>query len=226
VFLAWCEDFGGIDRSVGVISHSRDVQASYFPMLHDGQPGWEWWVVEGSVNPDEIISDVGQHIRNHVAKFADLLPKFAQHTNFDTQCFRWEIYNRPSLQKWCTGRVACIGDAVHPVSPYAAYGMGMAIEDGYFLARAMGGKDLTSQSDIESGSTRFEAERVYYVNQHVEFARRLGDQFHKAPTPVAWLRDKVFDNTKVLEKLIRKDYLRDSEVMSLHLKELHVDSSS
>ena len=38
----------------------------------------------------------------------------------------------------------------------------------------------------------------------------------------ASLRDKVFDNTGVLQKLIEKDYLRDSETMSLHLTELHV----
>jgi hypothetical protein len=59
------------------------------------------------------------------------------------------------------------------------------------------------------------------VNHHVEFARELGDRFHKAPGFVARLRDFVFDNTGVLEKLIRKDYLRDAELMSLQLSELH-----
>lgn len=221
VFLAWCEDFGGIDRSVGVIHHSRDVQGSYFPMLHDGKPGWEWWFVERSDDPKEEIPDIGAHMRKHAANFADPMPRFVEHTDFSTQCFRWEIYNRPSLQHWCKGRVACIGDAVHPVSPYAAYGMGMAIEDGYFLARAYKGQDLNDQSILDAGAAKFEQERVAYVNHHVEFARELGDRFHKAPAPVAWLRDMVFDNTKVLSNLIRKDYLKDAEVMSLHLKELH-----
>ena len=222
VFLAWCEDFGGIDRSTGVIHHSRDVQGSYFPMLHDGKPGWEWWFVERSGDPDEAIPDIGAHMRAHAANFADPMPRFVAHTDFETQCFRWEIFNRPSLPQWCKGRVACVGDAVHPVSPYAAYGMGMAIEDGYFLARALGGKDLTDLSDIKAACATYEAERVAYVTHHVEFARKLGDQFHKAPKPVAWLRDLVFDNTGTLGKLIRKDYLKDSETMSLHLKELHV----
>jgi 2-polyprenyl-6-methoxyphenol hydroxylase-like FAD-dependent oxidoreductase len=221
-FLAWCEDFGGIDRDFGVIHHSRNVQGSYFPMLHDGKPGWEWWVVERSDNPDTPIPDIGAHLTNHVANFADPMPRFVEHTDFDKQCFRWEIYNRPSLKNWCKGRVACVGDAVHPVSPYAAYGMGMAIEDGYVLARAMQGKDLANMSTIEAGCTRYEGERVDYVTHHVEFARKLGDQFHKAPAPVAWLRDTVFDNTKVLDKLLRKDYLADSEKMPLLLKELHV----
>ncbi|CUH82176.1 hypothetical protein [Tropicibacter naphthalenivorans] len=60
------------------------------------------------------------------------------------------------------------------------------------------------------------------MTHHVEFARKLGNQFHHAPKPIAWLRDTVFDNTKTLEKLVSKDYLKDAEVMSLNLKELHV----
>jgi 2-polyprenyl-6-methoxyphenol hydroxylase-like FAD-dependent oxidoreductase len=220
VILAWCEDFGGIDRSVGVIHHSRNVQASYFPMLHDGKPGWEWWIVEKS-DGTETITDLEAHMKRHVANFADPMPQFAAHTDFNSQAFVWEIRNRPSLQKWSKGRIACVGDAVHPVSPYAAYGMGMAIEDGYFLARALGGKDLTDVTQIETACEKYEGERIAYVNHHVEFARELGDRFHKAPGFVARLRDFVFDNTGVLEKLIRKDYLRDAELMSLQLSELH-----
>jgi 2-polyprenyl-6-methoxyphenol hydroxylase-like FAD-dependent oxidoreductase len=33
--------------------------------------------------------------------------------------------------------VTLLGDAAHPTSPYAAYGAGMSIEDGYFLAREL-----------------------------------------------------------------------------------------
>lgn len=44
--------------------------------------------------------------------------QFPKEPNFDEQVFAWDIYNRPSLQKWSKGRVVCLGDAVHPVSPY------------------------------------------------------------------------------------------------------------
>lgn len=100
--------------------------------------------------------------------------------------------------------------------------MGMAVEGGYFLGRALAGKNLRDLAQITASCAVFERERVDYVNHHVEFARKLGDQFHKAPAPIAWLRDTVFDNTKLLQKLIEKDCLRDSETMSLHLTELHV----
>ena len=35
---------------------------------------------------------------------------------------------------------------------------------------------------------------------------------------------KLFDNTRILEKLLRKDYLADQEKMTLQLKELHVSN--
>ncbi|MEC7762071.1 MAG: NAD(P)/FAD-dependent oxidoreductase [Pseudomonadota bacterium] len=222
VWLAWCEDWGGLDRSVGALSHARDTQASFFPMLHDGKPGWEWWVVEKSSENAPEIKDVEGHMRGILRNFADPLPQFPDHTDFSRQIFRWEIYNRPSLDHWCTGRVACLGDAVHPVSPYAAYGMGMAIEDGYFLGRALKGQDLT-RSTLDAAFAKYESERVAYVNHQVEFARKLGSQFHQAPLPVALIRDTVFNNTGVLEKLISKDALADAEKMSLDLKELHVN---
>lgn len=222
VWLAWCEDIPGIDRDHGYIHHSRDVQASYFPMKHDGQPGFEWWVVERSDPGVPQPTDVEAHLRRQLAAFPPVMQQFLDRTDFAKQVFPWEIYNRPSLQHWCTGRVACVGDAVHPVSPYAAYGMGMAIEDGYFLARSFGGGDLSDPAVRQKGYATYEAERVAYCNHHVEFARKLGNQFHRAPRPVALLRDLVFDNTRVLQKLIEKDYLADAERMSLALRELHV----
>ncbi|MFT6606228.1 MAG: 2-polyprenyl-6-methoxyphenol hydroxylase-like FAD-dependent oxidoreductase [Halocynthiibacter sp.] len=223
VWLAWCEDKGDLDRGIGAIHHSRDVQASFFPMLHDGKPGFEWWIVETSNEGEEPPADIEAHVRGLLSNFADPMPRFPDRTDFDSQIFRWEIYNRTSLKSWSRGRVACVGDAVHPVSPYAAYGMGMAIEDGYFLARAFKGGALGDRSVIDAACARYEADRVDYCNHHVEFARKLGNQFHKASKPVAWLRDLVFDNTKLLHKMIQKEYLADAEKLSIQLKELHVE---
>jgi 2-polyprenyl-6-methoxyphenol hydroxylase-like FAD-dependent oxidoreductase len=150
------------------------------------------------------------------------LPRFPDHTDFATQIFRWEVYNRPSLARWTKGRVACLGDAVHPVSPYAAYGMGLAIEDGYFLARALGGRDMSDLAVVRSALESYESERVGYVTHQVEFARTLGRRFHDASPLAALIRDLVFDNTRLLQALLSKDYLADQEEMSLKLRELRV----
>lgn len=48
LYLAWCDYFPGIEPNLGVIHHSKNVQASFFPMMHEGKPGFEWWIVEPS----------------------------------------------------------------------------------------------------------------------------------------------------------------------------------
>ncbi|KAL2823198.1 hypothetical protein BDW59DRAFT_180776 [Aspergillus cavernicola] len=184
LWLAWCDHIPGIEPNYGVISHDWKHHASFFPMRHDGKPGFKWWVVEPSWDnkPD----------------WAQPRPRFLDATDFNTQVFRWEIYNRPSMKSWSSGRIACVEDAVHPVSPYAAYGMGMAIEDCYYLAKTLDGL--------------YEKQRFDYVNHNMKFARFLGSLFHGLPWPLAKLRDIIFDYTPVLKA--------EKETMSL--KELQV----
>jgi len=143
VWLAWCDPLEGLPTDTGAITHSHKYQASYFPMLHDGKQGFEWWIVEPWKENAPEPTDRKAYIHNILKDFADPIPRFLDQTNLETQIFPWDIYNRPSLDSWSNGRVICIGDAVHPVSPYAAYGMGMAIEDGYFLADKLNGADLS-----------------------------------------------------------------------------------
>lgn len=223
VWLAWCDPIAGIPAQTGRIIHSHKYQASFFPMLHDGKPGYEWWIVEPCEENAPAPADVASHIGKILRNFPDPLPRFLQATNLETQIFRWDIYNRPSLEQWSSGRVVCLGDAVHPVSPYAAYGMGMAIEDGYFLAKALTGADLSDAQQVAKGFNGFEAQRVNYVNHHVEFARKLGNAFHKLPYPLAKVRDFLFDHTGILDRMIRRDYLADAEKMSLAMQELHLN---
>lgn len=224
VWLAWCDAAGleDIPPHTAAITHSNKYQASYFPMLHDGKPGYEWWIVEPVKENAAEPENVEAHVRKILKNWADPLPRFPDVTDFNTQIFCWDIYNRPSLKKWSRGRVVCLGDAVHPVSPYAAYGMGMAVEDGYFLGKALGQRNLSDENSVTEGFSAFEEQRVDYVNHHVEFARKLGNIFHYLPRPLAKLRDLVFDHTGFLEKMITRDYLRDQEAMSLSLDELHI----
>lgn len=226
VWLAWCDPIDGIAPQTARILHSHKYQASFFPMLHDGKPGYEWWIVEPCAENAPSPPDVARHLGKILQHFPDPLPRLLQATHLETQVFKWDIYNRPSLQRWSTGRVVCLGDAVHPVSPYAAYGMGMAIEDGYFLGKALAGADLGDIRQVTKGFDGFERQRVNYVNHHVEFARKLGNVFHKLPYPLARVRDFFFDHTSILDRMIRRDYLADAEKMSLAMQELHLDRSS
>lgn len=225
LWLAWCDHIPDIPPNYGYISHDWQHQASFFPMLHDGRPGFEWWVVEPSWEGKPLPQDVKAHIKGILQNWNDPMPRFPDVTNFDENVYRWEIYNRPSMKKWSKGRVVCVGDAIHPVSPYAAYGMGMAIEDGYFLAASLQGVDLRDLSAISAGFGLFEKRRVDYVNHNMEFARFLGKIFHSLPWPLAWIRDLVFDYTPFLKRYLEDGYLGKSEQETLSLKELYVDRS-
>ncbi|SNX86752.1 probable 2-polyprenyl-6-methoxyphenol hydroxylase and related FAD-dependent oxidoreductases [Melanopsichium pennsylvanicum] len=222
LYLAWCDYFPGIEPNLGVIHHSRDVQASFFPMMHEGKPGFEWWIVEPSYEGKEVPTDIKGHISDIVRGFSHPMSEFIDKTDFDNNVYRWEIYNRPAMKKWSRGRVVCIGDAVHPVSPYAAYGLGMAVEDGYYLARALKDVDLRDLQAVTKSFTKFEGERVDYVNHNMLFARRLGYIFHKLPWPLSSVRDFFFDHTPLLSLMMSKGYLAKSEQEVMGLTELFV----
>jgi 2-polyprenyl-6-methoxyphenol hydroxylase-like FAD-dependent oxidoreductase len=210
-----------IPRDHGLICHSDRFQVSYFPLIHDGQNGFEWWVVEkfceGSTHP----TDPKAHVRKIVADFESPVRDLVEVTDFDRCVYQWEIYNRKQIDTWSKGRVVCLGDAVHPVSPYAGYGLGMAIEDGYFIARSLEGCDLRDLASLQRGFQKYEGVRVQYVNKHVAFARTLGNVFHKVPWPLSRLRDMFFDNTGFLAKGLTRGYLEDVFKETMDLRELH-----
>ncbi|KAH0362721.1 FAD/NAD(P)-binding domain-containing protein, partial [Aureobasidium melanogenum] len=222
LYLAWCEQIPDVPPNYGVLHHNWQYQFSFFPTVHGGKPGFEWWIVEPSWEGKPVPGDIENHVRGILKQFPEPALRFADATNFDTQVYRWEIYNRPSMKKWSTGRIVCLGDAVHPVSPYAAYGMGMAIEDGYYLARALDGVDLRKSAEVTAGFCIYEGERVNYVNHNMEFARFLGQVFHGLPWPLAWVRDCIFDYTPFLSRMMKNGYLKKAEEETIGLKELQV----
>ncbi|MGI4730955.1 MAG: FAD-dependent oxidoreductase [Janthinobacterium lividum] len=51
--------------------------------------------------------------------------------------FTWALFDRAPARGWTRGRVALLGDAVHPVLPFLGLGAGLAIEDAVILARSL-----------------------------------------------------------------------------------------
>ncbi|MBZ2209168.1 FAD-dependent monooxygenase [Massilia soli] len=51
--------------------------------------------------------------------------------------YKWVLKVRDPMPVWTKGNVTLLGDACHPTLPFLAQGAGMAIEDGYILARAL-----------------------------------------------------------------------------------------
>jgi salicylate hydroxylase/6-hydroxynicotinate 3-monooxygenase len=70
-------------------------------------------------------------------------------------CHKWAILEREPLAKWSDGRVALLGDACHPMTPYMAQGAATAIEDAAVLARCL----TEVAGEIEGAFKRYEAHR-------------------------------------------------------------------
>jgi salicylate hydroxylase/6-hydroxynicotinate 3-monooxygenase len=71
-------------------------------------------------------------------------------------CHKWAILEREPLPRWSDGRVALLGDACHPMTPYMAQGAATSIEDAAVLARCLKAVD---GDDIEGAFARYEAHR-------------------------------------------------------------------
>ena len=115
---------------------------------------------------------------------------------------RWVLRDRKPLRQWSKGRATIVGDAAHPTSPYAAYGAGMATEDGYFLGRRLAGTDLSDYAAVRQALQDFETPRKSHTARQVQQAFVLGKLFHHAPPPLQTVRDAILDRTPFLQKVV------------------------
>ncbi|MEI7925227.1 MAG: FAD-dependent monooxygenase, partial [Chloroflexota bacterium] len=71
------------------------------------------------------------------ALFSEFHPDVRAAMNAAPECHKWAILERDPLPSWSVGRVALLGDACHPMTPYMAQGAAQSIEDAAVLARAI-----------------------------------------------------------------------------------------
>ena len=103
----------------------------------------------------------------------------------DWRC--WPLYQCDPKGSWTSGRIALIGDAAHAMTPFAAQGACMAIEDAAVLARCLGEKP----DEPQAGLKRYEALRQPRVAKVV--ARGKFNRFaYHVSGPVAVARNLVF----------------------------------
>lgn len=194
-------------EGVGILSHNRTTQVSYTPIRHEGKWGYEWWVLEAcdpsGPPPADLIAFCRSRARDFPQRVRDLIEATpVEHMQ------RWEIRDRPPIRQWSKGRITLVGDAAHPTSPYAAYGAGMSIEDGYFLARELAAVDMDDTEAVRGALLRFEERRIPHTIQITQGAYYTGKIFHHCPALLRPLRDWIFDNTPFLQKMVGDDMPR------------------
>ncbi|MCS5723044.1 FAD-dependent monooxygenase [Herbiconiux sp. CPCC 203407] len=211
VWLGWAE-FDGASRDEMVMHHDEHYQLGIQPLRYQEKDCFEWWFVESCAIDQAAPADPYRYVADRVQEFVDPVPALVGATDPD-HLFRWVVKYRDNLTAWSKGRATLLGDAAHPTSPYAGYGAGMAIEDGYFLGRFLRGLDLTDPRSLAAGLARYDAQRVEYTNGVVSFAQTLGRVFHNYPKPVRMLRNFLFDHTKIPQKQISKGYTGEAQTL-------------
>jgi salicylate hydroxylase len=70
--------------------------------------------------------------------------------------YKWALMVREPMARWSSGSATLLGDACHPTLPFLAQGAGMAIEDGYLIARCL----ARYTDDLPRALARYEALRL------------------------------------------------------------------
>lgn len=92
----------------------------------------------------------------------------------DDGVYKWGLFDREPLKRWVNGRVALLGDAAHPTTPFMAQGAAMSFEDAVVLGRA-----LEQGNTLEEGLDLYEAARVERGAFVVLRSRFFGQLYHK-----------------------------------------------
>ena len=86
-----------------------------------------------------------------------------------TAILRNDIYDRPPLHSWGSGRVTLLGDAAHPMTPNLGQGACQALEDAAVLVRM-----LRNSSALTDTLRHYEAARIQRTTPLVQQSRRIG----------------------------------------------------
>ncbi len=198
----------GVDHGTAIISHDRTVQGSWTAIRSMGQDGYQWWTLSAHPGGTDFAEDLHAAATRMAAGFAAPLPQLVAATPAENMQ-HWVLRDRKPVKQWSKGRATLVGDAAHPTSPYAAYGAGMAIEDGYFLGRRLAGVDLSDFQAVRRALDAYETPRKPHTARQVQQAWYLGQMFHHAPRVLRLVRDLVLDHTPLLQKVVGESSPRE-----------------
>lgn len=91
--------------------------------------------------------------------------------------WRWALFDRPSLCRFSEKNAVVIGDAAHPMLPFAAQGAAQAIEDAWILAAA-----LETHSELGGAIAAFESTRIERVRKVTEESTQRAKTYHQRST--------------------------------------------
>jgi salicylate hydroxylase len=81
------------------------------------------------------------------------------------------VYDRDPIDRWTTDRIALLGDAAHPMTPFGGQGANQAIQDGAELARQLDGT-----KDVATALRRYQIVRTEQTAEIQRSARAFADR--------------------------------------------------
>lgn len=115
--------------------------------------------------------------------------------------FKWALMIREPMPEWVSGRAALLGDACHPTLPFLAQGAGMAIEDGYVLARAL----EQFRNHPAEALRRYERARIARTSRIVQRSAENALRFHN-PALADPETAQAYVDSEWREDLVRERY--------------------
>ncbi|MEZ4363257.1 MAG: FAD-dependent monooxygenase [Kofleriaceae bacterium] len=107
-------------------------------------------------------------ILDRFAEYPDFVRALIESTPDDTLA-ETGIWDRDPSPGWTKGRVALLGDAAHPTTPFLGQGANSAITDGYVLGSYLSGMPYAEAFEL------YEQRRMKVVAKNVKTARRIGE---------------------------------------------------
>lgn len=137
----------GANRTVVVYPVRRGELVSFSGYVPDAEIRNESWTSAGD------LDDLRRSFAIACPEIADLIAKV-------DRAIITPIYYRRPLENWARGRVVLVGDAAHPIPPFAGQGAALAVEDAVALAEA-----LLADDDVSVALQDFAARRAPRAEQ-------------------------------------------------------------
>ena len=92
---------------------------------------------------------------------------------------QWALHDRDPVERWSGERVTLVGDAAHPMLPFAAQGANQAVEDAFVLAECLRTAD---RETVPAALRRYESLRMPRTSEVQEQSRANQRNFHLTDT--------------------------------------------
>lgn len=125
-------------------------------------------------------------IKDALAHFEGWHPQVRGLLEAADETFIWALFDRPPLERWSVGRVTLLGDACHPMVPFAAQGAAQSIEDGATLTACLA---QTDSAGIPDALQRYEQLRLPRTSMVQAAAAAMRTRFHLPDGPEQQERD-------------------------------------